>query len=60
MNTIDKIEEFFATNNLDYFSKIRYIYLYVCDKFSYDTRFKYASPQMKLNIQSYKKKNISN
>lgn len=45
VNFIDKL-------NLDDFTKIRYIYLYVCNKFSYDVRFSYADNKLKEEIAS--------
>jgi hypothetical protein len=50
MNILDNIELFFKTHQLDDLTKIRYIYLYICDLFSYDTRFMFAAPRMKEEI----------
>lgn len=50
MNLIEEIKLVFKNHNYDDFTKIRYIYLYVCKKFSYDSRFMYARPSMKQEI----------
>ena len=59
MNLIEEIELAFKNNNFDDFTKIRYIYLYVCEKFSYDSRFMYARPNLKQEIYE-KELNVKN
>ena len=39
MNVKNDIIVFLEKSGFDDFTKIRYIYLYVCDLFSYDIRF---------------------
>ena len=40
MNLVDNIEKHFKEHSdYDELTKIRYIYLYICKVFSYDTRF---------------------
>lgn len=46
----EDIITFLENTNFDDFTKIRYIYIYVCDKFSYDTRFYYAGSGLKDQI----------
>ena len=51
MNLIEDIEKFFSLDeHFDDFTKIRYIYLYICKVFSYDTRFYNHNPAVKAEI----------
>ena len=50
MNSKDDVLSFLEDSNFDDFTIIRYIYLYVCNLFSYDTRFYYASYDYKKQI----------
>ena len=50
MDILEEIELFFEKNKLDDLAKIRYIYLYVCNKFSYDTRYMFGTDAMKKEI----------
>ncbi len=50
MNLIEELDLVFKENHMNDFEKIRYIYLYVCKKFSYDVRFIFALPSMKREI----------
>ena len=50
MNIINELELIFNSNKMDDFTKIRYIYLYVCKLFSYDTRVVFALPSLKKEI----------
>lgn len=50
MNLIDELDFVFHKTDMDDFARLRYIYLFVCKKFSYDTRFMYALPSMKKKI----------
>ncbi len=50
MNLVEELDLFFKEHPMDDFTRIRYIYLYVCEKFSYDTRFMYAPPALKQDI----------
>jgi len=50
---------FLENSNFDDFTIIRYIYIYVCKKFSYDTRFYFASDSLKEEIYN-KRIDISN
>lgn len=59
MNIIDELDLAFSEHKMDDFTKLRYIYLYVCKKFSYDTRFMFALPSMKEEIYE-KELNIKN
>ena len=60
MNLIKDIENFFSQNeHFDDFTKIRYIYLYVCKVFSYDTRFYSHVPSLKEEIYN-KKVDVTN
>lgn len=54
---MDMLEEIFNAldgKGYDDFTKIRWIYLYVCEKFSYDTRYIYAPQSMKEDIYNTK------
>jgi len=50
MNLIENIYNALNGKGYDDFTKIRWIYLYVCELFSYDTRYYIASDSMKLEI----------
>ena len=50
MNLIEELDLAFNKTDMDDFTRLRYIYLYVCKKFSYDTRFMFALPSMKREI----------
>lgn len=59
---MDLQEEIFKTlegKEYDDFTKIRWIYLYICEIFSYDTRYIFANKKMKEDIYN-KKMNITN
>ena len=59
MNIIEELDLAFKNIEMDDFTKIRYIYLYVCKKFSYDIRFLFALPSLKREIYD-KKVDIEN
>lgn len=59
MNIIEELDLAFKETEMDDFTKIRYIYLYVCKKFSYDIRFLFALPKLKKEIYD-KKVDIEN
>lgn len=59
MNIHDDLVGFLETSDFDDFTKIRYIYLYVCDLFSYDVRFMYGDRSLKSDIYN-KKVDIKN
>ena len=59
MNIIEELDLAFKETEMDDFTKIRYIYLYVCKKFSYDIRFLFALPNLKREIYD-KKVDIEN
>ena len=59
MNIIEELDLAFKKTEMDDFTKIRYIYLYVCKKFSYDIRFLFALPNLKKEIYD-KKVDIEN
>ena len=48
------ILEVIIMNMKDDFGKIRYIYLQVCNTFSYDVRFMYANQDLKNEIYNKK------
>ena len=50
MNLKEDILKALEGKGYDDFAKIRWIYLYVCEMFSYDTRFYYGNQKMKTNI----------
>lgn len=50
MNIKDDILNTLESKGYDDFTKIRWIYLYVCEMFSYDTRFYFADQDMKEKI----------
>lgn len=51
MNLIENIEKHFNEHeDYDELTKIRYIYLYICKVFSYDTRFYSRDPKVKSEI----------
>ena len=50
MNLKEDILKALEGKGYDDFAKIRWIYLYVCETFSYDTRFYYGNQEMKTNI----------
>ena len=55
MNLIKNIEEHFNEHqDYDELTKIRYIYLYICKVFSYDTRFYSQNPRIKREIYNKK------
>lgn len=54
MNSKDDVLSFLENSDFDDFTKIRYIYLYVCNMFSYDVRFYFANTDLKEKI--YEKK----
>ena len=61
MNLIKDIEDFFNEHtNFDNFTKIRYIYLYICKTFSYDTKFyiKFDNIKHKIYDKKFDIKNI--
>lgn len=55
----DDVITFLENSGFDDFTKIRYIYRYVCNNFSYDTRFYYGSESLKDKIYN-KRVNINN
>ena len=50
MDILEKIEMFFEQNKLDDLAKVRYIYLYICNLFSYDTRYMFGTTTLKEEI----------
>lgn len=59
MNSRDDVLSFIENSNFDDFTIIRYIYLYVCNLFTYDVRFHYADYNFKKEIYN-KKVDIKN
>lgn len=56
MNLVDNIEKHFKEHSdYDELTKIRYIYLYICKVFSYDTRFYSRDSKIKKDIYIIKK-----
>ena len=60
MNLKNDIFKALDGKGYDDFTKIRWIYLYVCEKFSYDTRYIYAPQSMKdiINISYIQYKDL--
>ena len=50
MNSKDDVLSFLEDSGFDDFTIIRYIYLYVCNLFTYDIRFHYADYNFKTQI----------
>ena len=50
MNSRDDVLSFLEDSGFDDFTIIRYIYLYVCNLFTYDVRFHYADHKFKTQI----------
>ena len=50
MNLKEDIMKALDGKGYDDFAKIRWVYLYICELFSYDTRFYYASQDMREDI----------
>ena len=59
MNIKEDLIDYLEKSGFDDFTKIRYIYLYVCNMFSYDVRFIYGTHDLKNKIYD-KKVDISN
>lgn len=59
MNSKDDVLSFLEDSGFDDFTIIRYIYLYVCNLFTYDIRFHYADYDLKTKIYN-KKVDITN
>ena len=60
MNLVDNIEKHFKEHSdYDELTKIRYIYLYICKVFSYDTRFYSRDSKIKKDIYN-KKVDVTN
>lgn len=59
MNLKGELIDYLDKSGFDDFTKIRYIYLYVCNLFSYDVRFIYGRQDLKNEIYN-KKIDISN
>lgn len=55
MNIINEIEKYFNEHkNFDNFTKVRYIYLFICKTFSYDTKFYMKFDSLKHKIYDIK------
>ncbi|MEE3342571.1 MAG: hypothetical protein VZS44_00590 [Bacilli bacterium] len=54
MNMLKEVIEYLDQSNFNDFTKIRWIYLYVCEKFSYDMRYPYATNDLKEEILNKK------
>lgn len=59
MNLKEEITNYIDSHDFDDFTKIRWIYLYVCSIFSYDTRYIFANDYLKKQIYT-KKTDIMN
>ena len=59
MDIRENIIGFLDNSGFDDFTKIRYVYLYVCNMFSYDVRFMYGSYDLRKKIYN-KKVDITN